>query len=238
MTNPRVSRVEGVSCAMRWAAIAAAVLLATSAPRAVRALDLSENPERSFFFGFGLGAGLDLERDARRATDGREAFSVAGFLFGIGGGFRFNEIAGIEAGLSQCRHAALKEWGGAAGYTLGRVALRLAVPTPSRQTIVFKLGPTIGSFFYGAVDGLEENEALVVGGLGGIALEHELSAALVTVFDVGYMPLWRRGQHLYLSESGTPDSPVVQVDEIDFGEPRVVHVLWMSVGLQFEGVIP
>ena len=81
---------------MRWAAIAAAVLLATSAPRAVQALDLSENPERSFFVGFGLGAGLDLERAARRSTDGREVTSIAGFLFGLGGGFRFNEIVGLD----------------------------------------------------------------------------------------------------------------------------------------------
>jgi len=222
---------------MRLAVIAAAVLLATSAPHVARALDLSENPERSLFVGFGLGAGLDLDREARLSTDGREVTSMAGFLFGIGGGFRFNEIVGLETGLGQCRHAALEAWGGASEYTLGRVALRLAVPTASRQTIVFKLGPAIGAFFYGAVEGMEDNEAFAVGGLAGVTLEHELSAALVAVLDVAYMPMWRRGLHLYLSESRPyEDDPVVQMDEIDFGGSRVVHLLWMSVGLQFEWV--
>jgi hypothetical protein len=224
---------------MRWAAIAAAILLATSAPRAARALDLSENPERSLFVGFGLGAGLDLERTARRSADGREVYSIAGFLFGLGGGFRFNEIVGLETGLGQCRHAALESWGGTSEYTIARLALRLAVPTASRQTLVFKLGPAIGGLFYGAVDGVEDNDAFTVGGYAGVTLEHELSAALVAVLDVAYMPMWRRGLHLYLSETRSgEDEAVRQVDEIDLGKSRVVHILWMSVGLQFEWVFP
>jgi hypothetical protein len=224
---------------MRWAAIWAAFFLATSAPCVARALDLSENPERSLFLGFGLGAGLDLDRGARLSTDGREVTSIAGFLFGVGGGFRFNEIVALETGMGQCRHAALESWGGTSEYTFARLALRLAVPTASRQTVVFKLGPAIGAFFYGAVDGLEDNEAFTVGGLAGVTLEHELSAALVATLDVAYMPIWRRGLHLYLSESRRQEEEtIVQVDEIDLGGSRVVHVLWMSVGLQFEWVFP
>jgi len=224
---------------MRWAAIAAAILLATSAPRVARALELSQNPERSLFVAFGLGAGLDLERAARRSTDGREVTSLAGFLFGLGGGFRFDEIVGLEIGLGQCRHAALEAWGGTSEYTIARLALRLAVPTASRQTLVFKIGPAIGALFYGAVDGIADNDALTVGGFAGVTLEHELSAALVAALDVAYMPMWRKGLHLYLSESGPHgDEAVRQVDEIDFGGSRVVHILWISVGLQFEWVFP
>ncbi|MCK9462414.1 MAG: hypothetical protein M0R80_22550 [Proteobacteria bacterium] len=223
---------------MRWATLGAAILLLASAPRGAVALDLSTNPERSFFVGFDLGAGLDAGPEARRAEDGREAYSPAGLLFGFGGGFRFDEIVGVEAGLTQSRHAALEAWGGTAGYTLAHVALRLAIPTPSRQTIVFELGPAIGGFFFGVADGIEDNEVLAAGGDAGIALEHELSAAIVVVFQARYAPLWRRGMHLYLSESDTYESELVAKDEIDLSGPRVVHLVWMTVGFQFEWVIP
>jgi len=70
------------------------------------------------------------------------------------------------------------------------------------------------------------------------AMRRAAIAALVAVFDLGYMPVWRRGLHLYLSESGAHDSGIVQIDEIDFGDSRVVHLVWMNIGLQFEWVIP
>jgi hypothetical protein len=52
------------------------------------------------------------------------------------------------------------------------------------------------------------------------------------------MPLWRRGLRLALSESPAFDAPAVRVDEIEFDGPRVVHLMWVNAGLQFEWVLP
>ena len=224
---------------MRWAAIAAAVAQC-ALPSGAAALDLSRNPERSFLVGFSLGAGSDLGREARRSTDGRTVYGETGFLFGLHAAFRFNEVVGVSTGLGQCRHPALEDWGGAAGYTLGDVALRLAIPTPSRQTIVVEVGPAIGEFFYGSVNGAEDSGTLAVGGRGAVELEHELAPGFVAVAGVEYRPLWRRGMGaLYLTERDPyEESDPVLVDIVDLGGARLVHLVWVRLALQFEWVIP
>jgi hypothetical protein len=225
---------------MRWAALAVAVTALLACPRVSGAVALSRSSEMSFFAGFELGAGFDLEQDARCTTGGRVIYTAPGFLFGLHGGFRFNEIVGLSIGLDQSRHAALEEWGGAAGYTLGNLALRLAVPTPSRQTIVFSVGTAFGSFFFGSVNGVEDNSTPVVGGRGGILLEHEIGAAVVVSLGVDYLPLWRRAMGtLYLSNhDSSQEMNTVWIDRVDLGGSRIVHLLWVRVGLQFEWVIP
>ena len=210
------------------------------------ALDLSENPERSAFFGVDLGAGLDMGTGARHPVDMRgenpEAYAISGFLFSIQGGYRFNEIVGLDTGWRQIRHNADEDWGGIASYSIWHIALRLAIPTPSRQTIVFELGPAIGGFHYGSVAGIEENDAFVLGGIGGVILEHELGLAVVGYIKVNYAPAYRFGQDdkLFLSEEWFDEEGTVYVDELDskdFTGGRLVHLLWMTVGIQFEWVL-
>jgi hypothetical protein len=210
------------------------------------ALDLSQNPERSVFFGVDLGAGLDMGKGARHPVDLRgespEAYAISGFLFSIQGGYRFNEIVGFDTGWRQIRHNADEGWGGIASYSIWHIALRLAIPTPSRQTIVFELGPAIGGFHYGAVAGKEENDAFVLGGLGGVILEHELGLAVVGYIKVNYVPAYRFGQddRLLLEEEWFDAEGTRYVDELDskdFTDGRLVHLLWMTVGIQFEWVL-
>jgi hypothetical protein len=229
--------VNGV---MRWAAIAAAAVMLSAAPKAASALELSANPERSFYIGFALGIGFDVEKSAREGADGRTLYGASGFLFGLRGGFRFNENVGLSIGLTQSRHGALEAWGGDAGYTLGDLSLHVAVTTPAAATVVFEAGPAIGDFFYGTVNGLEDNGTLVVGGRAGIALEQELGPTVVAVFAVEYVPLWRRRMGvLYLSEEDPYEGgePVL-LDLVDLGGARAVHLIWVHVGLQFEWLIP
>jgi hypothetical protein len=208
-----------------------------------RALDLSENPERSLFFGFELGAGLDLDPEARRPAEllppggSPEAYALSGFAFGLFGGFRFNEVVGLQGGWNQSRHRAAGEWG-AAFYQLGHLALRLAWPTPTRQTPLVLLGPAIGSFSFGlATPGMEQdNTVLVVGGVAGLAVEHELGLGVVAVLGVTWAPLHRRGQALELyryDEAGEE----VSLSRKDFGDGGLVHLLWIELGLQFEWLL-
>jgi hypothetical protein len=209
-----------------------------------RALDLSANPERSFFIGVGLGAHLDLDRGARTPADlaGRhpEAYSLGAFLFGIHLGYRFSELVALEAGWQQARHAADEDWGGYALEQLGHIVLRLAVTTPSRQTIVFSLGPALGAFYYGdASPGMEEdNGTFVLGGLAGVALEHELGLGVVGALRVAYLPLYRFGmdvlglQETYYYPDGTQETELL--DSKDFSEGRLLHVLWITAAVQFE----
>ncbi|MDD5308349.1 MAG: outer membrane beta-barrel protein [Deltaproteobacteria bacterium] len=208
--------------------------------RAARAADYSENPERSLLFGFDLGAGLDPASSARspKAMGGGtpEAYDIAGFLFGIFAGYRFNEIAGLEAGWHQDRHAADKDWGGVAGYQIFHVAARLAVPTPLRLTPVLLVGPAAGTFFYGASDygGTEDNSAWAVGGMAALATEFELGLGVVAALRVAYLPLYRWGMHLELVEEWYDGG--WQSDTLDtktFGD-ELVHVLWITAAIQFE----
>lgn len=223
----------------KWAAVAAAAAISIAA-REASALDLSRNPEMSFYVGFRLGAGADAGREARRSPDGRELYGAAGFLFGLRGGFRFNEIVGASIGIAQSRHGALEDWGGAAGYTVGDLALRLAIPTPAAATVAFEVGPAVGDFFYGAVNGLEDNATLAAGGRAGLALEQELGPTVVAVFGVEYLALWRRRMGvLFLTEEDPyEEAEPILLDAVDLGGARVVHLLWAHVGLQFEWLIP
>jgi hypothetical protein len=225
---------------MRIALAVSALLLL---PVSARALDLSANPERSFFIGVGMGAHLDLEREARSPRDlageHPEAYSLGAFLFGIHGGYRFDELVALELGWQQARHDADPDWGGFALYQLGHVVLRLAVATPTRETIVFSLGPALGGFYYGAATpGMEEdNGAFVLGGLAGVTLEHEFTLGVVGAVRLAYLPLYRFGmgqlglQETYLIEG----SEVTElVDTKDFSDGRLLHVLWVTAAVQFE----
>ena len=213
-------------------------------PGAARAYDLAENPERSLLVGFELGVGLDADGEARRPDDllaggAPEAYRLPGFQLGLFAGYRFNEHIGVEAGWHQSRHLAVDPWG-AAYYQVGHVALRVAVPTPTRLTPVILAGPAIGAFSFGVASPgmLEDNEALVVGGEVGAMVEHELGLGVVAALKVAYLPLYRRdmGGRLELTEvyyDGS-DEIVETVAAVDFGEGTVVHLVWISVGLQFE----
>ncbi|HUT79139.1 MAG TPA: hypothetical protein VM285_15685 [Polyangia bacterium] len=222
--------------------LAAGVALA--APVAV-ALDLSENPERSLLIGIELGAALDLDPGSRHPEErlppggSPEAYAISGFSFGLFAAFRFNEVFGVQGGWNQSRHRASGEWG-AAHYQLGHLALRLAVPTPTRQTPVLLLGPAIGSFSFGlSTPGMEQdNTALAVGGLAGLVLEHELGTNVVATLGVTYTPLFRFGQggilELYLLDEDGTEEPLSRKD---FGDGGMVHLLWIELGLQFEWLL-
>jgi hypothetical protein len=220
---------------------AGVALAATVAP----ALDLSEHPERSLAIGFELGAALDLDPGSRHPAEllppggHPEAYAVSGFAFGLFAAFRFNEALGVQAGWNQSRHRASGEWG-AACYQLGHLALRIAVPTPTRQTPLLLLGPAIGGFSFGiSTPGMEQdNTALAVGGLTGLALEHELGGGVVAALAVTYAPLYRFGQggilELYRLEGDGTEEPLSRKD---FGGGGMVHLLWIEVGLQFEWLL-
>lgn len=221
--------------------VVAAALVLGAAGDAL-ALEFSENPERSFYVGIDLGAGLDLDTRTRSPDDPLsggtpEAYELAGFLFGLDVGGRFDEVFGLEVGWHQQRHDAAGKWG-SAYYGIGHVALRLAIPTETRQTPVFLVGPAIGPFFYGtATPGMEEdNGALVLGGMIGARLEHELTLGVVAYLNATYMPLWRFGMDgvlqldIYYAGDGEPD----ETFQKDFTEGGLVHLLWINVGIQFE----
>jgi hypothetical protein len=205
--------------------------------RAAHAADYSENPERSLLFGFDLGAGLDpisSSRSPETANGTPEAYDIAGFLFGIFAGYRFNEIAGLEAGWHQQRHAAEKDWGGVAGYQLFHVAARLALPTPLRLTPVLVVGPAGGTFFYGASDygGTEDNSTWVVGGMAALATEFELGLGVVGALRIAYLPVYRWGMDLELVQESY-DGETEVLDNKSF-DGALVHVLWISLAIQFE----
>jgi hypothetical protein len=223
--------------------LAAAAFL--SAP-AASALDLSENPERSLIIGVELGAGLDLDPESRRPEEmltpggSPEAYDVAGFSFGLFAGFRFNEIIGVQGGWNQSRHRARGDWG-AAYYQFGHVALRLAIPTPTRQTPLLLLGGAIGGFSFGlATPGMEEqdNTVLAGGGLVGLAVEHELGTGVVATLGVTYLPLFRAGMgddiELYTYDDQGRE---LILSRKDFGDGAMVHVLQIEMGLQFEWLL-
>ncbi len=227
----------------------------------VRAGDYSENPERSFFIGFDLGAGLNPGVDMRSPADlyGEEgafpeAYSLAAFLFGVSGGYRFNEIIALELGWHEQQHNAHEEWGGVAYYHVAHLAARLAIPNPTRLTPVFKVGPAfVGGFSYGAASygAFEENSTYIVGGFAGMTLEYELMLGVVGIFSVSYLPVYRFGMDGVLKlhyeydevrevvdEVGDTHLTTVQttelIDEKDFSKGDLVHLIWISAGFQFE----
>lgn len=223
-----------------------------------RAYGFEENPQKSFFFGFDLGAGLDLDKEARSPVDLQglrpEAYSLGAFLFGITGGFRFNEVIGFDVGWHEQRHDAHDEWGGVAYYQMAHAAFRLAWPLPTRQTLVLRIAPTIGTFTYGDVlpGFFEDNSTLVAGGLIGVTLEHEFSLGVVGLLQVSYFPLFRRGMggvlrlcddydwdgcsdaELPVADPTTEPETDVLIDTKDFSKSDFVHILWISAGFQFE----
>ena len=228
---------------MRAALISTAV--ATIAIASIgRAEEIPGGSESSFFIGIDLGTGLDLDEDARSPRDMTgerpEAYSVESFLFGIHGGFRFNEVIGVEGGWHEQKHSAQAEWGGAF-YQIGHLALRLAWPLKTRQTPVLVLGPAIGAFTYGSVwpGGVEDNSTLTLGGFTGLVLEHELVLGVVAVLRASYLPIFRFGED-GVYELWVDDNEGWQIDDgevldsKDFTDGRVVHLLWISLGIQFE----
>lgn len=226
---------------MRRAAITLAAVATFVAGGEALALNFSENPQRSFYVGVDLGAGLDLDSSSRSAYDSDvegspEAYELGGFLFGVDIGGRFDEVFGLDVGWHQQRHDAAADWGSAA-YGIGHVALRLAIPTETRQTPVFLLGPAIGPFFYGtASPGMEEdNGALVLGGLVGARIEHELTLGVVAYLNATYLPLYRFGMDgvLVLTEH-YPDGSTAPIGHKDFTEGSMIHMLWINLGIQFE----
>ena len=213
----------------------------------VQADNFSENPEKSFFIGFDLGAALNPSVDAAarspvdKAGNTPEAYSLGSFLFGFKGGYRFNEIVGIEGGWHEQQHRAHEEWGHFAYYQLGHVAARLAWPTPVQETPVLKLGMALGQFSYGnsSYGEVEDNGSFVLGGFAGISLEHEFMLGVVGILDIVYLPMYRFGMSgvLELHEltyypDGTRED--VFLDAKDFTEGELTHVLWFSAGFQFE----
>lgn len=209
------------------------------------AADFSENPKRSFFIGFDLGAALQPGRDARSPRDNwgktPEAVSLGAFLFGIYGGYRFNENIGLEAGWHEQQHDTHPEWGGAAYFRLFHAALRLAWPTGSRLTPLFRLGPALGGFTYGGIssDFGDVNSTFIVGALAGLSFEYEFTLGVVGIFEVSYIPGYRYGMdHILVLEEHTPavdgGYDIKIISEKDFSEGQGVNVVWLSAGFQFE----
>ncbi|MCP4680270.1 MAG: hypothetical protein GY854_33215 [Deltaproteobacteria bacterium] len=213
----------------------------------VQAGGFSDNPQKSFFIGFDLGAALNPSSDAAvrspvdKAGSTPEAYSLGAFLFGFKGGYRFNEIVGLEAGWHEQQHLAHEEWGHFSHYQLGHVAARLAWPTSVRATPVIKLGMALGQFSYGSASygEVEENGSFVLGGLAGVTLEYELMLGVVGILDIGYLPQYRFGmsdvlelhERYYYGDDSVED---VFLDTKDFTEGTLVHILWISAGFQFE----
>ncbi|MCP4605207.1 MAG: hypothetical protein GY847_32605 [Proteobacteria bacterium] len=217
--------------------------------------EFSENPEKSFFIGFDLGAGLNPDRETRSPPDlwgeddPAEAYSLGAFLFGVFGGYRFNEIIGIEAGWHELRHRAHEEWGSVSYFQMSHFALRLAWPLPSRQTPVLRMGPALGAFSYGSASygGYEDNSTFVLGGFIGLTLEHEFTLGIVGVLELAYLPLYRFGMDgvLELREISYDYNNEIEdlndnetdpylLDIKDFENGRFVHLIWISAGFQFE----
>lgn len=203
--------------------------------------------QSSLFVAVDLGAAFDLDEGSRTPPDvwrdgtertGIEAYSLASFLFGLSLGYRINEIVGIEGGWHEQQHRSHPEWGDSAHYRFGHLALRLAWPLRTRQTPVLSIGPTVGSFTYGAASygAPEDNVTLVVGGMARLTLEHEFALGIVGKIDVAYLPTWRRGMDGVLRlEEHDPDTDTTRyVDGKDFTDDALVHILWISAGVQFE----
>ncbi len=176
-----------------------------------RAQEFREAPHRSFFIGIELGAALDLGSDARSPADywdrHPEAYSLAAVSFGVYGGYRFNEIVGVEAAWHVHTHGTPDGWRdestgirydidfGGATYRMGHLALRLALPSTTRFTPMITIGPVLGAFSYGRASpgGLENNTTLTFGGLIAPGVEFELVRGVVSVLELAYLPLYRFG---------------------------------------------
>lgn len=208
------------------------------------AQEFSKNPNRSFYVNVSLGGGFDLDRDARsplnHVGEYREAYSIGAFLIGIRVGYRFNEYWGVEGGWHDQQHRAHSEWGGRAGYMMGAWVLRMALPLSTRQTPVLKLGPAAGRFSYGSASyGRQaDNDTVVVGGEVGLALEHELVLGIVATLELSYAPMYRLGMDgvLILEETSYTDTGMEtrMIGSKDFTDGQVVHLLWITAGMQFE----
>ncbi len=208
------------------------------------AQEFSKNPNRSFYANVSMGGGFDLDEEARsplnHSGEYREAYSVGAFLIGIHVGYRFNERFGVEGGWNDQQHRAHSEWGGQAGYMMGTWVLRLALPLPTRQTPVLKLGPAAGRFSYGSASyGRQaDNDTVVVGGQVSLVLEHELVLGIVATLELSYTPMYRKGMDgvLILEETIYTDTGMEThiIGSKDFTEGRAVHLLWIAASMQFE----
>jgi hypothetical protein len=218
--------------------------------------ELKSNPQTSLLVGIDLGAGLDLDSAARSPADWRgentEAYSLSSFLFGFHCGYRFNEMIGVEGGWHDQTHWTHDGYYlhkvhynvnlGGATYQFGHVALRLAWPTGTRQTPVFKIGPALGSFSYARASpgAIEENSAFVLGGLTSLSLEHELTQGIVAALEFAYLPIYRFGMDEVLriwidyDYDGYETDNDTLIDTKDFTEGRLVHLMWVLVTVQFE----
>jgi hypothetical protein len=202
----------------------------------------SSKPDRSLLVNVSLGAGFDLDKDGRSppniVDDRPEAYSLGAFAIGVSVGYRFNEIVGLEAGWHETQHRAHREWGGTARYSLGHVAFRLAWPLETRQTPVLKIGPVVGRFAYGSASlgGYEDNDTLTAGGIISAVLEHELVLGIVATLTASYLPLARFGMggELYLEEFSYESGESTILGSKDFTDDRMVHVIWLTAGIQFE----
>ncbi len=240
--------------------------------------EYSKEPDRSIFVGFELGAGLDMGSEARFPEDtyhtannpgdpNPEAYSLGSFMFGLYGGFRFSENIGLEMGWHEQQHQTAREWGGTAEYELAHLALRLALPTDSRQTFLLRVGPALGGFSYGQsnLGFFEDNSRVVFGGLLAASMEHELAMNMIWTVNLTYLPMVRFGggeklqlcmhvppeeaqYHIYqqcdMSEpySYTPSNSDVpwewvNAGEKDFSDNQFVQILWITMGLQFDWIL-
>jgi len=202
----------------------------------------SGEAERSFLVGVDLGTAVDLDPSSRRAVETggerREAYAPAAFDFGFFAGFRFARVLGMEVGWHQSRHRADDDRGGSAGYSVGHLALRLEVLTAWSMKFVFEAGAGAGTFFYGAAGG---DVTPVVGGIAGVCLEQELSDEIAGSLRIGYLPLYRWAMTLEQVEGSAPGEDGVNEVTVagkDFGPSALVHVLWVTVGVQYEWRLP
>ena len=228
---------------MRKILVATVCIIVLLVDGSSRAQEFLANPQRSFFIGFDLGMAFDTNVKARSPSDywdrSKEAYSLGAFLFGVSGGFRFNEVFGVEVGWHDQQHDAHPEWGGLSYYQLAHIAGRFAWPLPSRQTPVLRIGPALGQFAYGAasIDGEEDNRTFVLGGMAGLTVEHEFVLGIVGMIQAAYFPLYRfaMDEELFLVEEqymGEQDGTIL--DSKDFSEGELVHLVWISLGIQFE----
>ena len=225
--------------------MAVVAIFAVTAAHTVYGQAHSFSPDRSLLVNVSLGAGFDLGEEARsplnHAGENREAYSLGAFVIGIRVGYRFNEILAVEGGWLEQQHSAHQEWGNRAGYMFGTLALRLAWPLATRQTPVLKIGPLFGAFSYGSASygETEDNSTFVCGGHLSAVLEHELVLGIVATLGVTYAPLYRTGmdgvltlEEIDYGSNGTAESRVVGTK--DFTEGRMVHLVWVTAGIQFE----
>lgn len=229
------------------AAAAAATVAGLPIPAKTAAKPVLFGAHRSLFVRIDAGVGFDIQRADRSplnlAEIHLESYAVNAFVIGISAGFRVNEFIGIEGGFTEQRHAAHPEWGGSARYTLGTAALRTALPTSSRQTPFFKIGLTCGAFAYGSSSlGDNDNDTWVLGPAVGLGLEHEWTLGVTGVFQVGYTGLHRHGMDTILvleevtfSAEGNKSETILGTK--DFSDDAFVHLIWITIGIQFEWTI-